>query len=63
MRDVADRRRALTVSAHRREIGAGDGADPVVFIVDDDRSMREALERLLATAGLKARRSGQRKNS
>ena len=32
--------------------------DPVVFIVDDDRSMCEALERLLATVGLKAHTFG-----
>jgi FixJ family two-component response regulator len=31
---------------------------PVVFIVDDDRSMCEALERLLGTVGLKARTFG-----
>jgi len=58
MRDVADRRRALTVSAHRREIDAGGGADAVVFIVDDDRSMCEALERLLRTVGLKSHTFG-----
>src|SRR4029077_4605828 len=31
---------------------------PVVFIVDDDRSMCEALERLLGTVGLEARTFG-----
>ena len=32
--------------------------EPVVFIVDDDRSMCEALERLLGTVGLKAHTFG-----
>ncbi len=32
--------------------------DPVVFIVDDDRSMCEALRRLLATVGLEAHTFG-----
>ena len=32
--------------------------DPVVFVVDDDRSMCEALTRLLATVGLKAHTFG-----
>jgi FixJ family two-component response regulator len=33
-------------------------AEPLVFIVDDDRSFCEALQRLLATVGLKARMFG-----
>jgi FixJ family two-component response regulator len=37
--------------------------EPVVFIVDEDRSVCEALERLLATVGLKAQTFGQRRNS
>ena len=32
--------------------------EPVVFIVDDDQSLCEALQRLLATVGLKAQTFG-----
>ncbi len=34
---------------------AGPGGEPVVLVVDDDRSMLEAVERLLRSVGLKVR--------
>src|SRR5262249_6230779 len=41
-------------SCPRGKVGAMSGDDAIVFIVDDDPSMREALTRLLGTVGLRA---------
>lgn len=37
------------------KIGSGEGSDtPVVFVIDDDKSVRDSLEDLLASLGLRA---------
>jgi FixJ family two-component response regulator len=53
----AERRVRGNVSVRRSRVEAAEpvnGADSIVFIVDDDPSMCEALTRLLGTVGLKA---------
>ena len=57
----AERRPRSNVSVHPAHVEKSDAVsagDSIVFIIDDDQSMRDALTRLLGTVGLRAQAFG-----